>query len=138
MARTSSEENSAKAKKNIQSGIEKLDLEGISYKIEYTNAVVPAVMNDPALVRGAIDTIRKVQGEEGLVVVEQTPPFFGEDFAFYLQEIPGVMYWLGVSNEEKGIIGLPHHPQFSIDEEAIFVGAKTMAAVLLRYLEILK
>ena len=138
MARTSSEENSAKAKKNIQAGIEKLDLPDISYKVNYTNGVVPAVMNDPALVSGALDTIRSLLGEEGLVVVEQVPPFFGEDFAFYLQKIPGVMYWLGVSNEKKGILGLPHHPQFAVDEEAIFVGARTMAAVLLNYLETLK
>jgi len=138
MVRTSSEENSAKAKKNIQTGIENLDLSGVSYKINYTNGIVPAVMNDSALVRGAMDTIRSLLGEEGLVVVEQVPPFFGEDFAFYLQKIPGVMYWLGVSNEKKGIIGLPHHPQFAVDEEAIFVGSKTMAAVLLNYLKTLK
>ena len=138
MARTSSEENSAKAKKNIQTGVENLDLPDISYKIDYTNGVVPAVMNDPALVRGAMGTIRSLQGEESLIVIEQALPFFGEDFAFYLQKIPGVMYWLGVSNEKKGIIGLPHHPQFAVDEEAIFVGSKTMAAVLLNYLETLK
>jgi amidohydrolase len=138
MARTSSEENSVTAKKNIQAGIEKLDLPGISYKIDYSNGVLPAVMNNPALVRGAMDSIRSVQGDEGLIVVEQVPPFFGEDFAFYLQKIPGVMYWLGVSNEKKGIIGLPHHPQFAVDEEAIFVGAKTMAAVLLNYLETIR
>jgi len=138
MARTSSKENSAKAKNDIQAGVKKLDLPGISTNIEYTTGMVPAVMNDPALVRGAMDSIRSVQGEEGLVVVEQVPPFFGEDFAFYLQKIPGVMYWLGVSNEKKGIIGLPHHPQFAIDEEAIFVGAKTMATILLNYLEMLK
>ncbi len=138
MARTSSEENSKKAKENIEAGIEKLDLPGISYKINYTNGVVPAVMNDPALVRSAMDTIRSLLDEEGLVIVEQVPPFFGDDFAFYLQKIPGVMYWLGVSNEKKGIIGLPHHPQFAVDEEAIIIGSKTMAAVLLNHLETLK
>jgi metal-dependent amidase/aminoacylase/carboxypeptidase family protein len=138
MARTSSEENSATAKKNIQAGIEVLDLPGIFYKIDYSSGVMPAVMNDPSLVRGAMDSIRAVQGDEGLIVVGQVPPFFGEDFAFYLQEIPGVMYWLGVSNEQKGILGLPHHPQFAVDEEAIFVGSKTMAAVLLHYLEMLR
>jgi amidohydrolase len=136
--RTSSEENSAKAKQNIQAGIEKLGLSEISYQVDYTNGVMPPVMNDPALVRGAMNTIRSMQGEEGLVMVEQVPPFFGEDFAFYLQKIPGVMYWLGVSNQKKGIIGLPHHPQFAVDEEAILVGAKTMAAVLLKYLDTLK
>jgi metal-dependent amidase/aminoacylase/carboxypeptidase family protein len=48
------------------------------------------------------------------------------------------MYFLGVSNAGKGIIGMPHSPQFAVDEEAIFVGARTMAAVLLNYLETLK
>jgi metal-dependent amidase/aminoacylase/carboxypeptidase family protein len=95
-------------------------------------------MNDPELVRKAMDTIRSAHGDESLVVVEQVPPFFGEDFAFYLQKIPGVMYWLGVSNEAKGIIGMPHHPQFAVDEEAILVGAKAMAAVLLNYLDMIK
>jgi metal-dependent amidase/aminoacylase/carboxypeptidase family protein len=99
---------------------------------------MPAVMNDPELVRGAMDSIRAAHGDESLIVVEQVPPFFGEDFAFYLEKIPGVMYWLGVSNLEKGIIGLPHHPQFAVDEDAIIVGAKTMTAVLLNYLETLK
>jgi metal-dependent amidase/aminoacylase/carboxypeptidase family protein len=55
-----------------------------------------------------------------------------------VQKIPGVMYWLGVSNEKKGILGLPHHPLFAVDQEAIIVGAKTMAAVLLNYLKTLK
>lgn len=136
--RTSSEENSVQAKKNIQAGIEKLGLSAVSYKVEYTNNVMPAVMNDPALVRGAVETIRSVRGEEGLVMVEQVPPFFGEDYAFYLQHIPGVMYWLGVANQKKGIVGLPHHPQFAVDEEAIVVGSKMMAAVLLRYLDLLR
>lgn len=138
MVRTSSGENSAIAKKKIQTGIDNLDLPGISCTMNYSKGMIPAVINDTTLVRGAMDTIRSIQGDEGLVVIEQVPPFFGEDFAFYLQTIPGVMYWLGVSNEEKGIIGLPHSPNFAVDEEAIFVGAKTMAAVLLNYLEKLK
>ena len=138
MLRTSNEANSAKAEKLIRSGIENLDLPGISYQIDYQSGLVPAVINDKALVRSAMDTIRSLQGEEGLVIVEQVPPFFGEDYAFYLQKIPGVMYWLGVSNEAKGIIGLPHHPQFAVDEEAIIVGSKTMAAVLLNYINTLK
>ena len=138
MIRTSSEENSEKAEKEVLSGLENLDLPRVSYEFNYTKGVMPAVMNDPELVRGALDTIRSLVGKEGLVVVESVPPFFGEDFAFYLQKIPGVMYWLGVSNEEKGIIGMPHSPQFAVDEDAIFVGARTMAAVLLNYLEMLK
>jgi len=45
--------------------------------------------------------------------------------------VPGVMYFLGVSNSERGWIGMPHTPTYVADEEAIFVGAEAMAAVFL-------
>jgi metal-dependent amidase/aminoacylase/carboxypeptidase family protein len=138
MIRASSKENYDRAKNHIRDGFEKLDLPGVTFRINYTDGVLPAVMNDPKLVRGAMDVIRSLLGEEGLVVLPGVPPYFSEDFARYLQKIPGVMYFLGVSNSEKGIIGMPHSPQFAVDEEAIFVGARTMAAVLLNYLEKLK
>ena len=93
------------------------------------------MVNDPALVRVTLDTIRSVVGEDGLLIIEDVPPQFSEDFAFYQQEIPGAMYYMGVSNEAEGIIGMPHSPMFAADEEAIFVGARTMAAVLIDYLE---
>ena len=51
------------------------------------------------------------------------------------QEIPGVMYWLGVSNSEAGTVGMPHSPGYVADEGAILVGATAMSAVLLDYLE---
>ena len=59
---------------------------------------------------------------------------FSEDFARYQQHIPGAMYWLGVSNAERGTVGMPHSPDFVADEESILVGAKAMAAVLLDFL----
>jgi hypothetical protein len=40
--------------------------------------------------------------------------------------------------KEKGIVGMPHTPQFAVDEEAVFVGSRTMAALLLHYIETLK
>jgi metal-dependent amidase/aminoacylase/carboxypeptidase family protein len=39
-----------------------------------------------------------------------------------------------VSNPEKGIVGMPHSPGYAADDEAIFVGARAMAAVLLDFL----
>ena len=46
----------------------------------------------------------------------------------------GGMFFLGVSNLEKGWIGMPHTPDYVADEESIFVGASAMAAVLLDFL----
>jgi len=52
----------------------------------------------------------------------------------YLQQIPGVFYWLGVANEAHGIAGMPHTPDFDVDEECILVGARVMSNLLLDYL----
>ena len=70
-----------------------------------------------------------------MLEINQITPFFGEDFAYYQQHVPGAMYWLGVSNSAAGTSGMPHTPDFVADEESIFVGAKAMAAVLLDYLQ---
>jgi amidohydrolase len=58
-----------------------------------------------------------------------------EDFSLFQQQVPGAMFWLGVSNRERGYSGRPHDPGFVADEESIVIGARAMAAVLLRFLE---
>ena len=68
------------------------------------------------------------------VKTQYPPSMGGEDFAFYQQVIPGAMYWLGVSNSEKGTVGMPHSRDYVADEGSIMVGARAMSAVLLDYL----
>ncbi|MCP5101402.1 MAG: hypothetical protein GY943_38135 [Chloroflexi bacterium] len=62
-------------------------------------------------------------------------PFASEDFAHYLSRIPGVYYWLGVANPAKGIAGIPHTPEFDVDEACIMVGVNAMSKMLLAYLD---
>jgi metal-dependent amidase/aminoacylase/carboxypeptidase family protein len=57
-----------------------------------------------------------------------------EDFAFYQQKIPGFFFFLGVGNAEKGITSMWHTENFDLDEDAIRVGMKAMAGVVLQYL----
>jgi len=45
-----------------------------------------------------------------------------EDFAFYLQKVPGVFIFLGIRNEEKGIVHPHHHPKFDVDESVLWKG----------------
>ncbi len=45
------------------------------------------------------------------------------------------MFFLGVANTELGIRGMPHAPDFSVDEEAIIVGTKVMANIVIDYLQ---
>jgi len=53
----------------------------------------------------------------------------GEDFACYLEKVPGAMFRLGVGNKRIGADKPWHHPAFIIDEKAIPVGYITMAGI---------
>lgn len=54
-------------------------------------------------------------------LVECREAMTGEDFGYFLREIPGFMFWLGVDTP----YGL-HHPQIEPNEEAIAVAIDTM------------
>jgi len=135
MVRASSEALHSQARRSIETGLESLELEDVRYQLDYTAGAIAPVHNDAVLVAAAERVIRAVDGPEAVVPLEETTPFFSEDFSFFQKEIPGVLFFLGVANEEKGILGMPHHPQFAADEEAIPIAIKTMSRVLVDHLE---
>ena len=75
-----------------------------------------------------------VIGSENVLL--KKPSMGGEDFSNYLKEIPGFFFWLGIRNEEKGITPTAlHTADFMVDEDAIIVGVKVMANILVDYLD---
>jgi amidohydrolase len=96
--------------------------------------VVPDMVNDEVLAMWSICPLQEMAGSGNVIVARRTTPFSGEDFACFLQRIPGVMFFLGGSNKGKNISAVPHSPHFAIDERAILVGVKCMANLLYRYL----
>jgi metal-dependent amidase/aminoacylase/carboxypeptidase family protein len=136
VVRTGGDEARTRVREGIEKTLASLREDGLAADLQYdVEGVLPDTVNDPDLVRSTLKAIRSVVGDEGLIEVNQVTPYFGEDFAHYQQHIEGAMYWLGVSNSELGYEGMPHSPNFVADEEAIFVGARVMSAVLLDYLE---
>lgn len=68
---------------------------------------------------------------------EPTPMTLGgEDFALYLQEVPGAMFRLGVKNDRIGANKSWHSPEFKVDERAIFYGTALLTMSVLRYFEV--
>jgi len=55
----------------------------------------------------------------------------GEDFARYLEQVPGAMVFIGIRNEEKGSTHFLHSPHFRLDEECLWRGAAFLASVAL-------
>jgi metal-dependent amidase/aminoacylase/carboxypeptidase family protein len=124
----------ARARQIILRGVAEVAQEGVAPEVRYEDLVLPDMVNDTALVRSTLGAIRAAVGAEALVEVNQVTPYFSEDFAWFQQQVPGAMYWLGVSNSALGTVGMPHTPGYVADEGAIAVGSKAMAAVLLDYL----
>ncbi len=105
---------------------------GASYVLDYKKGYPPTVNNTP-LVRRMLPTIKRINGDSGAT---PTPPSMGgEDFSYFAKEIPGFFYWLGVANRERGITAGPHTPDFDVDETCLVTGVKTMAAMVIDYLE---
>lgn len=108
-------------------------INGGEYKLEWIQPSYPVTTNPGDLVRATLPSIKAVVGEQNLI--ESAPQMGGEDFSLFQKQIPGVMFWLGIRNEARGITGGLHTTDFDIDEAALPVGVKTAATILLDYLK---
>jgi metal-dependent amidase/aminoacylase/carboxypeptidase family protein len=131
---TASSDARARAKAAILSGVEALSFSDVTLETEYRERVIAGVTNDADLVSRANRNIRSKLGEDAVVPVLGVPPAFSEDFGSFQDEVPGVMYFLGVSNPAKGTVGMPHSPDYVADDGAIIVGARAMTTVILDWL----
>lgn len=108
---------------------------GFDADFDYQASWVPGVWNDPELEARARQVVQTTLGDGALVPLQGIIPMFSEDFGAFLDGTRGVMLFLGVSNAEKGIVGMPHSPGYVADEESIFVGARVLAALVLDALD---
>ena len=79
------------------------------------------VVNDPAMVEIVRESSKELLGDDA-VVVNTTPQMGVEDFGYYLSEVPGAFYSLGVRNETEGIVHPVHQGLFDIDESSMAIG----------------
>ncbi len=105
---------------------------GAKCKVNLIDGVPPTV-NHPEAAEFARNVAVQVVGENR--VVEPKPTMGGEDFAYYLEKVPGAFILLGTRNAEKGIT-MPHHnPRFDIDESVLYIGSAIHAALAYNYLK---
>ncbi len=98
--------------------------------IEYTGGLLTPI-NDPKLTAIAEKTIGSFYEKEKFQRLYGQVPYFSEDFIFYQQKVPGVFFFLGGSNPEKGIISMPHTPNFAVDETTIKYGVQSFSTLLI-------
>jgi amidohydrolase len=90
----------------------------------------PPVVNDGAMVDFVLDVTKKTLGEECITKID--PVMGGEDFAYFLQEVPGAFLFLGAGD---GMEYPHHHPAFDIDDKALPLGTLLMTNLALEFLK---
>jgi amidohydrolase len=95
---------------------------GAGFKLDYRRGVPPLLseQDSTALLRAGVEA---ALGEEALTGTEQSSG--GEDFAWYLEHVPGAFCRLGVWSGEGEMRDL-HRPAFHLDERALAVGIRVM------------
>ncbi len=101
---------------------------GAEAKIKF-RAITPPVNNNSDINRVIRDSAIQILGQQNVVEL-QKPSLGAEDFAEFLNEVPGAMFRLGVSSE-KGCAPL-HSSKFDPDERAIAVGIKVITESIVK------
>ncbi len=105
---------------------------GARVLIDYKN-LVPPLINSNEMTRRVSKSSHAILG---LNSVKEIPFFMGgDDFSFFLQEIPGCYFFLGTKKPGSRVIHELHNGRFDIDERAIPLGAGILAHLALLSLE---
>ncbi|TCO33613.1 amidohydrolase [Kribbella steppae] len=101
---------------------------GVEVSTEVTHGV-PPVMNDADAIAVLQRSVELAIGPDAVAPTDQS--LGGEDFAWYLEHVPGAMARLGVRAPGEDTAADLHTPGFNPDEDAIAVGMTVLASCAL-------
>ncbi|MDQ5817913.1 MAG: M20 family metallopeptidase [Actinomycetota bacterium] len=97
-------------------------------ELDYTFSY-PVTVNDEGAARRALGVIEELFEQENTLELSN-PSMGGEDFAFFLEKMPGAFIWLGVGED----VSFLHTPTFAFDEEILPLGSALLTALALEEL----
>ena len=90
--------------------------------------------NDPDMMNQMLPSLKKSAGSENVVL--SNAKTIAEDYAYYLNEIPGFLFELGGYNTNETRKAPPHHtPDFFIDDSSMLLGVRVMTNLALDFLD---
>jgi len=99
--------------------------------LDYHDSYPPTV-NDPEMARIATQAARDVIGDG---TIQPFMTMGGEDFAFFLQKVPGCFFFVGSAKPEHMENPAPHHSShFDIDERALALGGTMLLNIAQQFL----
>lgn len=104
---------------------------GAQWKLTHTRGV-PPVVNDPVATEFLSQVAGAEIGADAILFSEQS--WGGDTFAWFLESVPGSYARLGVHDPASSELLDLHASTFDIDERAIGIGVRTLAATALSWL----
>lgn len=104
---------------------------GVKAILEYQNDY-PVLYNDPEVTEHVRQALVNANIPEVEAILETPPQPPSEDFAYYLETVPGCFFYVGAM-PKSGEAYPHHHPKFDIDEKSLIISAKAMATVVASY-----
>jgi amidohydrolase len=90
----------------------------------------PSVYNDPAACDFVARVAKDTLGPDA--VVEHGPTMAGEDFAYYLERVPGAILRLGMDGPGRPSAML-HQPHYNFNDDALSTGIRILSQIALRW-----
>ncbi|TNM40408.1 amidohydrolase [Nocardioides albidus] len=103
---------------------------GVTAHVDYLQGV-PPVVNEPTSIAMVAAVADELLGLHHRTEVEQS--LGGEDFGWFLEQVPGAMFRLGTRRPGGPTLDL-HQGDFEVDEAAIGYGARMLAGVAVKAL----
>lgn len=131
--RTYSRELRAQMEGHIKAIIENVaKIYGCEVELEYYAYPGPVINEHADLNRIAQDAATKLYGKEILTTM---PKLTGsEDFAFFMEKVPGFFGFLGCANKEIGACYSNHNDKFKVDETVLHRGSALYAQFAVDFL----
>ena len=99
-------------------------LYGCTFTMDKTWNGLPVLVNDEQLTKFVVKNATELFGETKVITMNHLT--LGEDFAIYLEKIPGAFWVLGVCPPEQESLPPLHKPKLSPDERAMKTGIMLM------------
>jgi amidohydrolase len=95
--------------------------------------LTPATINDAAVAQKVLDSARRLLPHAEITAGNYIT-MGSEDFAFFMEKVPGCFFFIGSANAEKGLDAAHHHPRFDIDESCLPSAAALMTSAVMDHL----
>jgi amidohydrolase len=105
---------------------------GAEYELDYKLGY-PPVVNHQSEAERFFQVGTELFGEES---VHHSPLIMaGEDFSYYLEQVPGCYMFVGAGNQNEGILHPHHHPKFDIDERSMLQASKLLLSMAINFMD---